>query len=279
MTETYRFGALPSPPDARDYQIAAYMPVDMPALPPEMDLRPCLQPVLNQGQRGACVTFAIAACLMGYMMQTGAAPLHRILSEDDLYELTRDAEGAKATPWGSGLAVRDALEVARKQGICLSSTRPYVAEHPTNPGPTAPAERAMNRLLGYAAVDVLDIAAQKAALIAKGPQVTASAVSDGFAYPDRLSDGSYIISQKGGLRDGHAYGIVGWSDKRQCWLIRNSWGTGWADGGHAWLPYVFPRWEGWAAVQNFQGQPVIDQFLWLEQLVKHLGITIPGWNG
>lgn len=49
---------------------------------------------------------------------------------------------------------------------------------------------------------------------------------------------------------GHAMLIVGYDDARPClpagskpgaWRIRNSWGTGWGDGGYGWLPYEYLR--------------------------------------
>ena len=42
----------------------------------------------------------------------------------------------------------------------------------------------------------------------------------------------------------HAVGIIGWDDAKQCWLIKNSWGTGWGDEcgfgsekGYMWIKY------------------------------------------
>jgi hypothetical protein len=36
---------------------------------------------------------------------------------------------------------------------------------------------------------------------------------------------------------GHCILIVGYDDSKQAWLIRNSWGDGWAMGGYAWFGY------------------------------------------
>ena len=35
----------------------------------------------------------------------------------------------------------------------------------------------------------------------------------------------------------HVVQIVGWDDGKQAWLIKNSWGEGWGEGGFAWIKY------------------------------------------
>lgn len=39
------------------------------------------------------------------------------------------------------------------------------------------------------------------------------------------------------LEGRHAVVAAGYDDSRQQLIIRNSWGSGWGDGGYAWLPY------------------------------------------
>lgn len=36
----------------------------------------------------------------------------------------------------------------------------------------------------------------------------------------------------------HVVIIIGWDNKKQAWLIRNSWGKGWGDGGYGWIKYT-----------------------------------------
>ena len=36
----------------------------------------------------------------------------------------------------------------------------------------------------------------------------------------------------------HVVIIIGWDDKRQAWLIRNSWGENWGDKGYGWVKYT-----------------------------------------
>lgn len=35
----------------------------------------------------------------------------------------------------------------------------------------------------------------------------------------------------------HVIQIIGWDDDRQAWLIKNSWGTNWGEGGFGWIKY------------------------------------------
>ena len=43
--------------------------------------------------------------------------------------------------------------------------------------------------------------------------------------------------QNNGNTINHAILLIGWSDAKQAWLIKNSWGTGWGDSGYAWIHY------------------------------------------
>jgi hypothetical protein len=38
---------------------------------------------------------------------------------------------------------------------------------------------------------------------------------------------------------GHAVLVVGYSDKEQHWIVRNSWGSTWGDKGYFYLPYIY----------------------------------------
>lgn len=64
-------------------------------------------------------------------------------------------------------------------------------------------------------------------------------------YNDMRFDENYIIEMPNGKCNGyHAIIIYGYNE--QGWLIQNSWGTGWANGGRAILPYNYPIDTAWA---------------------------------
>ena len=72
----------------------------------------------------------------------------------------------------------------------------------------------------------------KTALIEHGPIVS------GIVYDKCL--GNYrggVFNEKDLSEVNHAVLIVGWDDKKQAWLIKNSWGEDWGKKGFAWIKY------------------------------------------
>lgn len=72
----------------------------------------------------------------------------------------------------------------------------------------------------------------KAAIVAYG--CVGCAVDAGFSDP-----GTGVISGGGNNID-HDVILVGWDDSKGrggAWIMRNSWGTGWGNGGYAWIEY------------------------------------------
>ena len=76
----------------------------------------------------------------------------------------------------------------------------------------------------------------KAALCEHGPLTTRMrVVSDDFkAYDTGVYEENIAADDDG---KGHAVVIVGWDDDKDAWLIKNSWGTDWGDGGFGWIAY------------------------------------------
>ncbi len=78
-----------------------------------------------------------------------------------------------------------------------------------------------------------DVPAIKRALCKHGPLATA--VVAGTPAFGAYSSG--VFNERSTQQIDHAVTIVGWSDQKKAWLIKNSWSTGWGDRGYMWIHY------------------------------------------
>jgi hypothetical protein len=77
-------------------------------------------------------------------------------------------------------------------------------------------------------------------LVENGPQITGMAVyQDFFSY-----SGGIYEHVSGGLAGYHCVAVVGYDDQDECWICKNSWGTGWGE------PYSGER--GWFRIKYGQ---------------------------
>jgi cathepsin L len=74
----------------------------------------------------------------------------------------------------------------------------------------------------------------KEALCSHGPLVAGVRASRNFqAYTGGIYDDSHWFSDS----TNHAIVIVGWDDKKEAFLIKNSWGKKWGEKGYMWIEY------------------------------------------
>ena len=91
------------------------------------------------------------------------------------------------------------------------------------------------------------VGAMKASLLASGPLYVKMHIPEGSTFGSHSGAGVFketvpilyesaasVGSENSGA---HLVNIVGWDDSKGAWRIKNSWGTGWGDGGFAWLAY------------------------------------------
>lgn len=239
----YKLGALPSPKDEKDYIVRAV--ANAATLPAYWDFRGVMQPVRNQGNEGTCVPHAVSSGVMGYFQQTKphGSPYQRTNGIRTLYQAARERGGLTS---GEGCHVRDALEIARRDGINLETDCPYQPYTYPPEGSESWKHKLENKIGSYASVE-LNVAAIKTALYYYGPLVAVIPVMDGFWTPN-----IYGKVNKAGTNNGyHAVTFVGWDDKENSILVRNSWGVEWGLKGHCLLPFNdYPITEVWSATPN-----------------------------
>ena len=183
-------------------------------------------PVKNQLNCGSCVSFCSCAVIESAVRIKFGNPNYQIdLSEAFL----QFCGGGSCGGWGltSGLAF------AQSTGTTDEACMPY---QPTNMNcSTSRCSDWANRLTkissytGYATM-----LARKDAIAGIGPLLAGMAVyNDFFAY----TSGVYVKTAGSGLAGYHCITVVGYDDTQQAWILKNSWGPNWGNGGFALVQY------------------------------------------
>ncbi len=187
-------------------------------------------PVKNQLQCGSCVSFCTCSTIESAVRIKLGNPSYSIdLSEGFL----QFCGGGSCDGWG----LTSGLDFAKSTGVTDEACMPYAAPPDMNCATSRCADWA-NRLTkissytGYATMD-----ARKNAIASIGPVLAGMAVfNDFFAY----HSGVYVKTAGSPLAGYHCISCVGYDDAQQCWILKNSWGAGWGDGGFVRIRYGQP---------------------------------------
>lgn len=220
-TPQLRTGALPDPPDMRDFRLAELVDVEV-AVPGVWP-----QPrhgVRYQGGLGSCVAFAGARADEHWHDSLGGGDL----AEQWLYGACKAVDGYS----GEGTYPRVMMDILLKRGCPREQYQPYEGRYPPTHPPQSGADQdaARFRIGSYAAVyGGLD--ALKWARYVNGPLVICVKVHQSFEEVGR--DG-IIPMPFGPLRGGHALcWDLGWDERGI--EVANSWSDRWGDDGHCFI--------------------------------------------
>nr|WP_275403885.1 LamG-like jellyroll fold domain-containing protein [Pseudonocardia acidicola] len=197
-------------------------------------------PVYDQGRMNDCTAHAMAAALHVVLKRQQArdvAPLSRLF----IYYNERKDEGTLGQGlYGRPVQMRDCLQSVAKVGCCPEELWPYQIEALDRP-PPAPlyVVAARRRVTTYERV-VQDLDHLKACLWSGFPFVFGIRMFSGFpAYGSSGVAEVPVPAPTERPLGGHALLAVGYDDRRQVFIVRNSWGATWGDGGFAYLPYRY----------------------------------------
>ena len=218
----------------------------MPVLPDAVDLalRSYIEP-RDQGACGSCTGHSTTAFRELLWATAHGEHLADRLAPAYSYARTRIAEGS--WPKDAGATIADEMAVLEAFGVCREASMPYDAD-PAEPVPEAADVEAQQYRIGEPAiVDLGNIDSARQVLAAGLPINLAIPVYASFG--DVSADGTVPVPdpEHETLEGGHGVCIAGYDVPRRAWLIVNSWGRGWANGGLAWLPWAHPWWEAWTA--------------------------------
>ncbi|MDQ3282725.1 MAG: RICIN domain-containing protein, partial [Acidobacteriota bacterium] len=74
----------------------------------------------------------------------------------------------------------------------------------------------------------------KEAIVQYGSVAASMQATETFQH---YAGGVYDLNDNASLAPNHVVQIIGWDDSLHAWLVKNSWGEGWGEGGFAWIRY------------------------------------------
>lgn len=223
-------GYIPEPPD---FHVASFSRSTDAPLPNAVDLRAMFPPAKDQGRIGACTAYAIIAALEYHAAKSGHATLD--LSEFFVYYEARAISGKKELGEGSNYA--NAIDALKKFGICRQESWPNApSEVDVKPTQEAYEEASQHRLTIAKRVE-RDLNSIRGALAEGFPVLIAVKTSIHIREKASLHDGYIPFPKPDEVHQGsgHAMLIVGYDAAQRIFIVRNSWGEDWGDGGYCYM--------------------------------------------
>lgn len=230
-----RYGWIPDLPDHRDQLYSAPVTA-LKVLPARLDLRPQCPPVYNQGPLGSCTANAIGAAVEFDHLKQELPDI--MPSRLFIYYNERAMEGTVG--FDSGAQIRDGIKSVAKQGVCPERMWPYdIARFRIQPPPKCYREAIKDRIVLYQRL-VPTLNQLRGCLASGYPFVFGFAVYESFESAKVARTGhAPMPAPIERTLGGHAVMAVGYSDAKQWFIVRNSWGPKWGMKGYFTLPYAY----------------------------------------
>jgi len=230
-------------PDHRDLMYAA--PLTKQPLPPSFDLRPVFAtPAYDQGELGSCTGNAIAAAVQFARQKADERP-DFVPSRLYVYFDERDIEGT--VDQDGGAQIRDGMRAVSKLGVCpeaSSPPQPYdwpydIKKFTQRPSPACYEFGLAHQITSYRRIP--QVLTQLRACLASGfPFVFGFTVYESFESQEVAKTGNVDLpASNEEVLGGHAVLAMGYDDKAQRFIVRNSWGTDWGQNGYFTMPYAY----------------------------------------
>ena len=192
--------------------------------------------VRDQGACGSCWAFATAGPLEAWVKyRDGAGSVD--LAEQYLVSCNTDNWGCDGGWWAHDYHQGKKPPSEAQAGAVLESASPYQASETPCSGPYSPPYKISAWHYAENSYAVASTQAIKQAIYDHGPVAVAICTGSSF---QRYSGGVFQTDESWRCGEGkvnHAVVLVGWDDADQAWVMRNSWGPGWGEGGYMRIRY------------------------------------------
>lgn len=211
------------------------------APPPSVDLRKPWWAINDQEDTGSCVGWATADGVVRYhMVMANLLPKDELLSPRFVWMASKEFDEfttrADTFLEEAGTSLKSAMDIVRKYGAVTDAMLPFhiVTKMHLGPENAFYAEAAQRKVASYFNLQ-RDLEQWKTWLASNGPIL--AGVSVDRTWGNATATGGNIDTfMPNTVRGGHAVTIVGYLASGR-FIVRNSWGTGWGDGGFG---YVSP---------------------------------------
>lgn len=210
----------------------------------KVDLKPYCPTVRDQGKISSCVGWSV-----GYAAMTIEKAIANKLSgkrsqiDAEAYSAMFLYNQIKLGACDYGAELHQALTFVKDKGNVLY--RDFAVNNACDSIPSIALRNkaALNRMKSFAALFTPDAAPEtkvervKLALAGNKPVVVGMVVLENFLTLKSSDPVWYPGIGKTNVFGGHAMVVIGFDDSRKAFEVMNSWGTGWANGGFAWIRY------------------------------------------
>jgi hypothetical protein len=229
---------LPSREQGRDWTIANAVAAELSPvgaqLPASIDLREQWWGIGDQGHTGSCVGWAVADSLLRWhFVKAGRIGEHEYLSPRFIWMASKETDEFSDRPTAfieeAGTSLKAALTVARHYGAVLDKDLPFSPSVLYGGAEQTFYARASRMRIG-AFFNMDGKPAQWRHWLAHcGPVLVRLDVDE--AWMGGGNGGKLESYDPNNTLGGHAVALVGYT--QSAFIVRNSWGTDWGDGGYA----------------------------------------------
>ena len=213
------------------------------ALPDAVDLREPWWKVGEQGSTGSCVGWAVGdGLLRWHFVKAGKLAQTDTISPRFMWMASKETDESTTRPTTfidrAGTSIKSALDVGRKYGSVREFMLPFAsAKLYAGQLETFYAAAALRKISSYFNLGD-DHARWRRWLAEQGPIATRLDVEKTWDEA-KANGGNLDEYQESTTRGGHAVCLVGYTADR--FIVRNSWGTGWGDGGFGYASLEYAR--------------------------------------